>query len=204
MLRRVRCAHLAVGVLFLISPAWAQDAGVCKLAPNRETALKLEKVTDEILRAMAGDLSKKRSLVTLRSIPGEVRASVPILQCHEPSLSSKEQQEAHALEAHWLKWADDEDAMLASEQKARTDVILPLCEAVWGALNAQAAIDHEKSNPSGVVDLRALHDAGESLRYYRDLVAKYRPLYRAARHHDFTRWQDEGACVEDAEASQAQ
>ena len=80
----------------------------------------------------------------------------------------------------------------------RAEVVLPLCRAVWGRDQSRATIDHERANPSGVVNLKVLRDAGNDLQMFRAQIVALTPLYVAARHHGFTKWQDEGVCVAEA------
>jgi hypothetical protein len=143
-------------------------------------------------------LASKSTLDQLKTIPGSVRTAVTSVRCDEAALAGKELHDAQAFEASASKWADAEDARLVAEDAARTNVILPLCQAVWGRDAAKADMAHEKANPSGVVDLQRLHDDGETIQTFQAEIDALTPQYVAARHHGFTKWQDEGVCVAEA------
>lgn len=210
----MRCVAVVAGLLATLVSATAladPDAGaptaspeeiaqrICARSPTHELAMTVESNVVGFMKVAVSDpLQGKQTLDMFRAIPAYVRSDVTALKCEESVLSPKELREAQALETRAAKWADDEDKVLAAEDAARAGVVVPLCEAVWGRDAAQATIDHERANPSGVVDLQTLHGAGESLQYYRAQIAALAPLYVAARHHAFTTWQAEGACVAEA------
>jgi hypothetical protein len=195
----MRFGLLAALVLAFPSSSRAEES--CRPA-DREHALKVESVSERSIALVARiRLEARESLADLKGLVNDVRTGAPLLRCDEPALSPKEKAAAQLLEARWLKWSADEDKALAAEEAFRTATVLPLCEAIWGAQNAEAVIAHERANPSGVVDLRALHEAGESLQYYREQIAGYKPVFRAGRKREFTKWEDEACCVAEANAA---
>jgi hypothetical protein len=174
-------------------------ADACPKVPDHDRALKAERLATDMMRlADALPLQGKQTLNAVKSVPGNVRHAVAIVRCDEPALDAKELRAAQALEAKAGPWADAKDAAIVAEDAARTNVVLPLCQAIWGRDQARATIDHENANPSGVVNLKGLHDAGNDLQMLRAQIAALTPQYVAARHHDFTKWEDEGVCVAEA------
>lgn len=85
------------------------------------------------------------------------------------------------------------------EQTFRTNIVKPLCQAEWGIAQAKAIIRDEKSNPSGVVNLYALHSAGETLKYYTRIYRSLLAPYATYRHHPYKGSETEGTCQEVAE-----
>lgn len=187
---------LGLGAALAASRAEADDA--CPRAPDRAKALSARAAITDLMRIASTPLSNKRSLSIVKSTPASVRDGVASLRCDEPALSPKELADIRAVERNAISWSDDFDKKIAAEEKTRAEVVLPLCEAIWGAQNAELMIAQEKSNPGGVVDLAELHRQGDALRYYRQQIAALKPAYKAARGHDLAKWQDEGACVEEA------
>ena len=94
--------------------------------------------------------------------------------------------------------ADKKCLAARAEKKFVHDVVVPLCQAMWSAKDAELMIAQEKANPAGVVDLAELHRQGNGLRFYRQQIAALKPLYRKARGHDLGKWEDEPACVQEA------
>ncbi len=175
------------------------DAEVCTKTPDHDRALKAERLATDMMRlADSLPLQGKQTLDAVKSVPGNVRHAVAIVRCDEPALDAKELRGAQAVEAKAGPWADAKDAAIAAEDKVRAEVVLPLCRAVWGRDQSRATIDHERANPSGVVNLKVLRDAGNDLQMFRAQIVALTPLYVAARHHGFTKWQDEGVCVAEA------
>jgi hypothetical protein len=195
--------RIVVAMLFVCSAVRAQDGGTptptgatCSKAPDHDRALKLESVVDGLIQAAkSGPLEQKESLTTVKTVPTSVRGAIAGLHCDEPALSPKELADAQALEARASKWADDEDARLAAEEKGRAEIVVPLCEATWMRDNARESIKQEKANPGGVVDLEKLHGWGEAVQYAESQIAALTPRYAAFRHHPFRDWHSEGACV---------
>lgn len=83
----------------------------------------------------------------------------------------------------------------AEEDTFGTDVAKPLCEATWSLDAAREAIREEKANPSGVVDLVALHQSGQAAQYAQAQIAALTPKYVARRKHAFRGWMTENACL---------
>jgi hypothetical protein len=97
----------------------------------------------------------------------------------------------------------DKKCMAArAENKFGKTVVQPLCEAIWGAHNAELMIAQEKANPAGVVDLVELHNQGDALRYWRQQIAAFQAMYKKTRGHNLARWQNEPACVQEAATPQ--
>jgi len=199
-----------VGLLFWLlaggtAAAETPDAGAWTCHPKADRPAKARKlVADTVRDAAKFDLRSERTLDEMQTLPGIVREGVEILRCDEPTVSEKDLAADRALEAKALAAADAFEKKLAAEQTARSTVVLPLCEAIWGAQNAELMIKQERSNPAGVVDLAELHRQGEALQYYRQQLAALRPAYRAARGRELAKWEDEAACVEEASKAQEQ
>ncbi|HEV3194141.1 MAG TPA: hypothetical protein VGY54_26735, partial [Polyangiaceae bacterium] len=147
------------------------------------------------IRLSIGPIETLQSLETVTGLPDKVRNLVDIVQCNEPALSAKELREAQALEAKALKWADNFEEAVALEARLRAEVVLPLCRAIWIIDGARARIARERANPSGVVDLKRLHDWGQDIQEQQLVVDDLRPKYVAQRHHAFSKWESEGVCV---------
>lgn len=165
---------------------------------RHDAVLKLEENTEQMMKIatpVVANLQPKESLDTWLKVAPGVRDSVAKIQANESLLTPAEVQTAKALEARATKWADETDKTLTAEKQAREDVIVPLCEAIWIRDQAKAFIAHERANPSGVVDLRALHQAGEHIQQAEAQIAALKPPYQSFRKHAFTTWQTEGACV---------
>ncbi len=92
-------------------------------------------------------------------------------------------------------WVAAQSKRIASEEAFRASVALPMCQAVWGIESSRAIIAQEKANPSGVVNLEILHDAGMAMQYHTATISALRPRYAAFRRHAFTGWKSEGVCV---------
>jgi hypothetical protein len=130
----------------------------CSGAPNRDRATKLQAVLDRQMKLIsASSMQSMQDLAIVKTGPDSARKSTRVLKCDEAAMSPKEQREAQAFEARATKWADDTDVRIAAEDQARTDVIVPLCRAVWTIATMREWIAREKSNPAGVVDLEKLH-----------------------------------------------
>lgn len=180
-------------VLVRFADARADDAGVC--TPRADRAAKVKPLIADFMRLGSMPLAPKETLDSVKALPQTVREAAAMLRCDEGALSGKDLSDAQALEQKAIAWADAEDKVVAEEEAARADAVLPLCEATWGLENAKAELAQEKANPSGVHDLVRMHKAGEAIQYYQTLIAQFRPRYAAARHHAFTDWHTEGACV---------
>jgi hypothetical protein len=196
---------LALCVLLLASAARADDAGApsprAQLADMKAT---LERLLEAEKRALTAERLQSRPLDTNRADVQNLRtalASVPAPELLARVLSPKEVDAWKALTVRAEAWADDAGKRLDAEQEQRGSVIEPLCRAHWGLDDAMARIAHEKANPSGVVGLQVLHDAGEAAQLYRQQIATLTPQYVAYRRHDYTSSQSEEACVEEANGS---
>lgn len=204
----MRAASIAAVACLLLVAARASadvDAGaMCRaVASKAETAMRIVKnIRDTIALFDRLDFSTRRSLVDSRALLEATPDDAAALRCAHGVLTGEALREAEDLETRVPAWAASTSARLAREEKARADVVLPICEAQWGAEAAQQTIARERANPSGVVDLRVLHDAGQALQNYRAQLAALRPLYRKARGREFRSWQDEPACVEEASEQQ--
>lgn len=82
-----------------------------------------------------------------------------------------------------------------TEEQFAASVVVPRCEAEWGVAFEKDVIAQEKANPSGVVDLAALHEAGQILQAYQASIKKLDPAYMARRHHSYRGWVTEPACI---------
>lgn len=193
MMRALTSAIVIAAVLMGFTDARAQDAGVC--TPKAERATKMKGLIADFIRLGSAPLAAKESLETVKQLPRTVRDAATMLHCDEGALTGKDLADAQALEQKALAWADAEDKVIADEEAARAAAVVPLCEATWGLENARAELAQEKANPSGVHDLARMHTAGEAIQYYQALIAQFRPRYAAVRHHAFTDWHTEGACV---------
>jgi hypothetical protein len=142
-----------------------------------------------------GPLDAKESLDTYKSAPASVRIVTAATTCALPLFSGKDLTDAQAFIVKGSKWADDNDARFSAEEQARATVIVPLCEATWLLDAAKAVIARERSNPGGVVDLRALHSAGQDVQRAQEIIKSLTPQYVAFRKHAFNGWKTEGACV---------
>jgi hypothetical protein len=185
---------VVIGYVFAgFTDARADDAGVC--TPNAERAPKMKAVMTDLMKLGSTSLASKESLESLKTIPRTIREGAALLHCDEGALSGKDQADTHAFEQKAFAWADAQDKAVADEEATRAATIVPICEATWGLENARAELAQEKANPSGVHDLARMHTAGEAIQYYQALIAQLRPQYAAVRHHAFTDWHTEGACV---------
>lgn len=154
------------------------------------------------MKAASAPFEGKKSLEQIKAVFQSVRGSLPVLRCDEPSMVGKELADLQAFTARASTWADRQEARVAVEETGRASIVVPLCEAVWGVENAKADIAREKANPSGVVDLAALHSAGNAVQHWQSIVDALKPQYLAFRHHPFASWQSEGACIAAAAANQ--
>lgn len=191
---------LASGVAPLASAQEAASAA-CR-APSRDHALKLRAGLDDLMKLASAPLEGKKSLEAVKGVSQNVRSALPVLRCDEPAMAGKELAELQAFATRANAWADRQDARIAAEEAGRASIVVPLCEAVWGVENAKADIAREKANPSGIVDLAALHSAGNAVQHWQSIVDALKPQYLALRHHPFASWQNEGACVAAAAANQ--
>jgi hypothetical protein len=57
------------------------------------------------------------------------------------------------------------------------DTVENLCQATLSRVDLKAQIAREKANPSGVVDLKRLHDLGEALQSAEDTLRGYGASY---------------------------
>lgn len=153
------------------------------------------------MKLASAPLEGKQSLEVTKGVSRNVRTSLPVLRCDEPGMVGKELADMRAFAARASVWADRQEARVAAEETGRSTVVVPLCEAVWGVENAKADIAREKANPSGIVDLAALHSAGNAVQYWQSVVDGLKPKYLAFRHHAFASWRNEGACVAAAAAA---
>lgn len=196
---------LATVVLVLCAVPYARAQEVapapaaCRV-PDRERALKARSLLEDIMKLASGPLEGKKSLETIKANPNQLRENFAFLRCNEPALAPKEVAEQRAFLARASAWADRQEARIAAEENARATIVVPLCEAVWGVESAKADIAREKANPSGIVDLNALHSAGNAVQYWQSIVDGLKPQYLAFRHHPFASWRAEGACVAASES----
>jgi hypothetical protein len=179
-----------------------EDAGapgaapVCAKTPTREVALQIRTLAESSIKIASSSLEPREDLAPWRDVPTTIRMATSSTRCAYPSFTAaKELGEAQAFVGRATKWADDFDARIAAEENARATIIVPLCEATWALENAKAAIAHEKANPSGVVDLHQLHLAGQEIQQRQAEIDALKPRYLTFRHHPFTGWRAEGACV---------
>ncbi len=166
-------------------------ADVC----TRDLAIELRPVAERLMRLASGPLEETETLDSFRTTATNVRKVAAKTRCAYPQFSDKDRAIAEAFVVRAEKWADAADARLAAEDSARTNVIVPICQATWMLDQAKADIAHERANPSGVHDLRRLHSAGEVAQHAQESINALKPQYLAHRKHPFARWQSEGACV---------
>lgn len=79
----------------------------------------------------------------------------------------------------------------AAEKEFVSTVVGPMCDADQTRESASATIANERANPSGVVDLDALHTAGEQLQGAKITLKNLAPVYAKARHHPWNGWRTE-------------
>lgn len=203
MRRAVTTFAVIVLALCAVQYAGAQEApdasSSCR-APNRDRALKLRPVLEDLMKAASAPFEGKKSLETVKGVSQSVRGGLAALRCDEPAMVGKDLADLRAFIARAATWADRQDARVAAEEAGRTSIVVPLCEAVWGVENANADIAREKANPSGVVDLAALHSAGNAVQHWQSIVDALKPQYLGFRHHPFASWRAEGACVAASES----
>ena len=97
----------------------------------------------------------------------------------------------------------DKKCMAERAEKAFVKAtVLPLCQAMWGAENAQLTIAQERSTRAGVARLTELHNQEDALRYYRRQIADLQVSYRKTRGHNLGNWQSAPACVHEAATPQ--
>lgn len=87
------------------------------------------------------------------------------------------------------------EAAYRAELEFRRDVLAPLCRAAEAKILAEAAIKGERENPTGVVDLRVLHEHGRILQEANRVLRGWGPAYKARRGFVF-RSSNEKACEE--------
>ena len=78
-----------------------------------------------------------------------------------------------------------------AEEKFFAETVAPLCETDKEREQALADIAHERANPSGVVSLSALHEAGARVQDAQDRIRTLSPAYTAVRKHAFRGWRTE-------------
>ena len=188
---------LAIGLVGLLWVGTARADGECGTFDRAKT-MQLIEISEKMIKLSGEALQGKRTLDTYKGVPGDIRKNVEIVKCVEPTLSGADLATAKKFEATGPKWADEQDARLAAEEKGRADIVVPICDTVWTLESLRQALAQEKANPSGVVDLRKLHDTGAAIQQYEQVLAQQKPVYAAFRHHPFTGWQSEGACVTEA------
>ncbi len=171
------------------------DAGPCASTPTHDAALELRAIAEKLMKLASGPNNESETLASFRESTSNVRKIATKTRCAYSQFSASERAAAEAFVARAEKWADASDVRLDAEDAARTGVIVPLCQATWILDGAKADIAREKSNPSGVHDLRVLHSAGQAAQYAQDQIDALKPRYVAHRKHPFTGWRTEGACV---------
>lgn len=82
---------------------------------------------------------------------------------------------------------------LDAELAFRKDVVNPMCQAEIAKRSAQMLLANEKENPSGVVNLRLIHDAGAQLLASDKFLKASAPAYIKVRRHAWTP-EKEGEC----------
>lgn len=225
----MKALALILAAVLVVSPARADDGGPCDgLTGGALAQCQARAQTKVITRALAVQAEKQeaRNILTrwqgqtskeyvenlsdpdldsaVPTLQGEMdRLSVILADLHLPS-DSAQTIFATSSERIAKEQACRHDPKCIGERKIVRNIVIPLCDAHWGLEIAEQTIKVERANPSGVVDLQVLHDAGDAVTTYRSQIAALNPLYTAARHHAFTRWQDEKACVVEAQARQAQ
>jgi hypothetical protein len=131
-----------------------------------------------------------------------LRTQMGLVQPRVSEQTSEDQHKLIAFFAQVEQWTAAKEKAVAAEKQAREDVIVPLCDAHITLENLYASMARERANPSGVVNLAELHQIGRMIQETKDEIAAQTPAYVAYRHHGYTKWQDEGACVQ-AQADRA-
>lgn len=78
-----------------------------------------------------------------------------------------------------------------AERKFFAEVVSPMCQADKVREIAQGDLDRERANPSGVVDLAYVHQAGEDVRANTVVIESLKPTYVKTRHHAWHGWKTE-------------
>jgi hypothetical protein len=141
-------------------------------------------------------LQPERTLDTETGTVKTLREGVAKMQANTGKMPPDDQKLAQAYAERATHWADATMKTLTDETTGRADVVVPLCDAYTDLENLRADLAREKSNPSGVVNLAELHKIGEMIQSAQDAIKELTPKYTAFRHHAYTSWRDEGACVQ--------
>lgn len=186
---------LAVPSVGHAEDAAAVEGGACGVMLTHDNAIALQPIADKLMAVVSGPIEGSQDLGSRRESVGTVRGIATKMRCAYSLFASKELATAEAFVARAEKWSVAQDARLAAEETARTNIIVPLCEATWALDSAKADMAREKANPSGVHDLRVLHSAGSAAQSAQDWIAALKPQYATYRKHAYTGWRSEGACV---------
>jgi hypothetical protein len=192
----IRSAVVTLALLVSSTAEADLDAG------RRPTLAEWVAVGDQIM-----SITSRLNLPTVQDLNPEhdtvktLRDGLADLKAHESTFSPTDLKLARAYETRVTAWTTKEDVLLTAETTARTDVVLPLCEAVSGLAGEREALARERANPAGVVNLATLHQIGEFTQVYEAQIKALTPAYVALRHHAFGGWQSEGACVAGQQAT---
>lgn len=168
-------------------------------APDGRLAIALRRKMESVLKGAAVDLSRLpafESLSGVRLAVAVLGSGLEVMRCNEGPLSPRDLADVQAFDARASKWQVDTTRAMDAEMLARFETVGPTCDTEDLIEQTRAAIAHERSNPAGVVDLHRLHSLGEDMEFYQDQAAKLAPAYLALRHHAFSGWWSEGACIE--------
>jgi hypothetical protein len=78
-----------------------------------------------------------------------------------------------------------------AEEQFYANVVAPMCMADKEREQAQADIANERANPSGVVDMNVLHEAGAAVQASQKTITDFTPEYVKTRHHGWRGWKTE-------------
>jgi hypothetical protein len=192
---------LALLVLFLSTVVGPASAAECRPRDHAKLTEALRLMTEQLGLLKKSVPRTWGNLADLRNGMDQFR-DLSWLDCHASELTTSERLILQELDAKAKEAIAIMDLAISAEERIRTSVVLPLCEATWGAEQAQAVIEQERKNPSGVVDLQVLHDAGLALQHWRTVIAALKPQYRTLRGTPFTTWQSEAGCVAESQEPQ--
>jgi hypothetical protein len=135
-----------------------------------------------------------RHLETVIDTVKGLRDGVVKMQAHVASMTPDDQQAAKGFAARVAKWTDTEEAAVAAEADGRP-IVTSLCDATIHLASLKADLARERANPSGVVNLSELNRIGAEMQGVEEQIKGLTPGYVAFRHHAFTGWESEAACV---------
>jgi hypothetical protein len=156
--------------------------------PGAPQAVYQQPSQEEIAAAQA------RQMAALRASQAAQLAAIQDAAAKAQAERDAQQQAVAAQYAEVQRHMDEQsaqrtEAIEASQRAAmqRTSTIeWQTCRAVYEVEGLKRRIVAEKANPSGVVDLRVLHDLGEDLQAAEPVAAEEKRQFRKERGRDFT------------------